>query len=317
MLIMGCSKTEISTHTEENIDVKKSKTTIKIEKFISQLNLARLNPNKEGDELMTVQDAVWHIEAALNYINITNPIEEYKKPEKLEYFVEINPVNNRITINEVIDLLDDFDLQVNGIPDAYFRVADVELVINNGVQSLRLVAILASLGEPLYIESDGPPVTEWISEQVQYLAQKVNVNHGFSFGGIPQTGPTGYFTSIELYDFGEWVALPGTNVNLQWDIIFNQSDDITDDDNLDRYFPIRYFPEGQSVDFNLSEEQLEFYIETGFPAGIEIVSSQLFEELTPKEFVYLQHLEFSNTNFAFGKYGSIWPTIAFGIYHNE
>lgn len=132
-IIYSCSKQEQSEPNGSTTEISQSSADIQIENkiraFKSKMEFLRENPSYKSGETMSVDSAVWYMEAASNYTysHASNTFNELVVDS-----IEINvPINNgEIQLN---DMLEAYDEMINDISESYYAILNEEkyLVFND------------------------------------------------------------------------------------------------------------------------------------------------------------------------------------------
>ncbi len=144
MIFAACNK-DTSLTKVKNIDPTEQKILDFKEK---------MKKGEKSGETMSIEDAVWNIEAALNYTHCNAKVSEVIGIDSV--FVTINITNNQINFSDIIVAYDQLNADlVNVIGENTMRLANIELVENSNKsteQTMKLVVVKAPIVGP-------PPIT--------------------------------------------------------------------------------------------------------------------------------------------------------------
>ncbi len=260
--VVGCKKI---TETETMNDVKpipKDKTTQKIINFAQKVKKVKLG-EKSGDETMSVEDAKWNIEAALNYYNYPEQILDNVEMVKEEMVRDISPVDNKLTLSEITEIAIEMNASINDDPSKEFLAADIEVVDKeDGTKAMKMTTMKArTAAAPTedtwsYWSMGGSCVNDyplsWGSPEI--LRALVNQ---FAFGGWYARHHLIYYTDVQ--------TVFATNYSNDPEYM-NPNDDTSGDDYEDYYL----YRSHEDNPHCLTETEMDFYSQIGIPAVITI-----------------------------------------------
>ncbi len=267
LFVSSCSKTETMNPTEQVFS--KDKTENKILAFAETLKAVK-SGEKSGDATMTVEEAKWNIEAALNYFNVTEDTDEEVEFESRKVTIDINPVDDELTMDEITAIAAQMNASINMDPSQKLAVADVYIVTK--VDGSLAIEMTSKLVKPTSEDKtfddddywsfyngggycDGPNEGSLTSfgapEKLDY-----HVNH-YAFGGWKQRYLNTFYTDIEV----------SNPISALSDIIPNLQDDIQGDFYLDHML---YVDEddpttGYMADQCLDPIEMNYYAIDGIP----------------------------------------------------
>lgn len=157
-LVFSCSKNNEQVNTDKKNSYQPTEKELQIESrilaFKEKVDFARANPGlKSGGEDLSVDDAVWSIEALVNY-TYADASEQFDKLVNNHDSVTVNLTNGMITIDDATDAYDEIVSIISGhynnLPsqDKQLIIADVSLRESDGVTAIFNVS--SGIG-------DGPP----------------------------------------------------------------------------------------------------------------------------------------------------------------
>jgi hypothetical protein len=178
LLFFGCSKEVEQKDTEQQKLFQPSEQDLIIEgkilAFKQKLDYVRENPNlKSGEEDMTIDEAVWNIEALVNY-TYADASAEYENLITDQFNITVNLNDGKVDYSEVIL--------------TYDKIIDSIAVKFNQIESEDKVLIVANVS---VVESDGQSVTLGIDP------------------GIGTDGPPGWMNDFGLTDYWLYGQLDG------------------------------------------------------------------------------------------------------------
>ena len=203
-------------------DVKPDPTEQKILNFKEQMK----NPNK-ANETMSIDSAVWYIEAALNYTHCNAEVSEIVGVDSV--FVTVTVSDSEINFNDIIVAYNQLNADlINIVGENTMRVADVKFVKNTDKtdegEKLGLVITKAPVTGPppiTYIGVFGPTDywhAFWSGKCGDYSGQtdksaiteipyKANLVKNFHYGsGYYTNTEERYFTGDYYHDYFFWTS---------------------------------------------------------------------------------------------------------------
>ncbi len=315
IVLSSCSKSDVNI-TNDHVTViepSKNKATKKVIKFLSDIDEAALN-SKIGENKVSVDEAVWLIEAALNYTNTEPFLEGENNLEMKMMFLSISPEDGELSMDVISTLYDSFQTFVNIDSSVDYLVGDVKYVETDGDKKLEysMLALKPSDTNPVI---SGPIETEWDWNEVSTIVKTVNAEMGIGNNYMTTWQQGQYYTDVVDF-FVPAFQYPGEDPF--WDLMINPNDDVPEDANLDRFLPFRVG--SGSIDLSLTEVQMDYYIFEGFPSAISVCESFLLSNIGLDELAFIGITEFNTFSTGGGLFGTVAfvnPTFRYGVLQQE
>jgi hypothetical protein len=146
LLFFGCSKESEQKDTEQQKVFQPSEQDLLIEgkilAFKQKLDYVRENPNlKSGEEDMPVEEAVWNIEALVNY-TYADASADFNTIVNDSVSITINLVDGKVAISDLTaaydQIVDSLTEKYNQIQseDKQLMIADISLIESNGTSAV-------------------------------------------------------------------------------------------------------------------------------------------------------------------------------------
>lgn len=262
-VIYSCSKQDQTEPAGSATEISQSKADIlienKIRAFKGKMERLRENPSYKSGETMSVDSAVWYLEAVSNYTysQISNTYEEMIVDS---FNIELPTYDSEIQMNNVItayeELIDDLSESYHAIPeeDKYFMISDVSLKSEDA--GTATIGIIACFGV------DGSSATSGYFNHEWY--------YGLEAGDCDFNNP-GTDAAEKIED--KILLLKGTpNPNIKYDEVesfviyanmYSNTEDLTPDDNYYDYYMFRcyddYANNWPNVHTCVSVDEMNFY----------------------------------------------------------
>jgi hypothetical protein len=186
LLFFGCSKEVEQKDTEQQKLFQPSEQDLLIEgkilAFKQKLDYVRENPNlKSGEEDLTLEEAVWNIEALVNY-TYADATAEFNSIVHDSVSITVNLVDGKVAISDLTaaydQIVDSLSIKYNQIQstEKQLMIADISLKESNGTTAVLTVNSGISEG--------GSNPFAWFDVNDIWWFGMGNLNNGGYCGGI-------------------------------------------------------------------------------------------------------------------------------------
>jgi hypothetical protein len=133
LIFNACQKSDETTNeslTENQIILER------IKNFINEVDKIRENPDSKNTYEIEVEEAIWDIEAALNYTSTNAHIKENSDISAIKFIKNMPTVNGKVNMIDLINIYDSFKIKIDSIVknnrNVQIFVADVYVKEDNG-----------------------------------------------------------------------------------------------------------------------------------------------------------------------------------------
>jgi hypothetical protein len=276
LIFNACQKSDKTTNeslTENQIILER------IKNFINEVDKIRENPDSKNTYEIEVEEAIWDIEAALNYTSTNAHIKENSDISAIKFIKNMPTVNGKVNMIDLINIYDSFKIKIDSIVknnrNVQIFVADVYVKEDNGKDIL--------LGLSLGLS------TSLSNSKNNYLdALQHNWYYGIGGGRCDGTAP-GHDAASVIRNYlnaslieppvgARWISIDGflieggpyCNLFYQYDYINTGADPCVTSDMLWDYietvqFYTNFFqPNGKQLIFRDYQDQISFGVPTRY-----------------------------------------------------
>jgi hypothetical protein len=313
LLFLGCSKENEQKETEQQKVFQPSEQDLQIEgkilAFKQKLDYVRENPNlKSGEDDLTIDEAVWNIEALVNYTYADASADFYTIVND-SVSITVNLIEGRVAINDIIAA---YDQIVDSLSAKYNQILSTEkqlMIADVSVKEINEVAVVFEVNSAISSGILNPG--GWFGVNDIWFYGMADYNNGGYCGGIyngthtnddaaeqiqrkimfRRSLPSGhrYFIDIkEVYVDGqnnELIYEPNSQEPILCGCcdIINPNDPIQNDNYYDRlvFFNWAYY---QNFHGCLSKDEMNFYLGSMEDIIYDMVFECFADELSGKIF---------------------------------